>query len=128
MKRFILALLVGGAVFAVVAFAAAGIPNLSAGNLSQGQANVNNCAGEGLVTLGWNTSGANWVGVDSVNVNAPDSCAGAVATVEVFDNVAGYQTNATCTLNGSGNCANAPLAAKTDVALVDWARVTLAGP
>jgi len=128
MKRFMVALLVGGALFAVVAFAAAGIPNLSAGNLSQGQANVNNCAGGNLVALGWNTSGANWVGVDSVNVNAPATCAWAVATVEVFDNDAGYQTNATCPLDGNGDCANALLAKKTDVALVDWARVTLAGP
>ena len=128
MKRFMVALLVGGALFAVVAFAAAGIPNLSAGNLSQGQANVTDCSGGNWVTLRWNTSGANFVAVNSVDVNAPATCALAVATVEVFDNVLGYQTNATCTLDVNGDCAGAPLAAKIDVALVDWARVTLAGP
>ena len=126
MKRLIVALMVGGALFAVVAFAAASL-SLNAGSLSQGQANVTDCAQGHSVDLDWNTGGSNPVLVTSVDVDTSmASCAGATATVEVFDSGAGFEGAGSCTVAANGGC-NADLP-DTDVALVDWARVTLAGP
>jgi hypothetical protein len=125
MKRLIVALMVGGALFAVVAFAAASM-TLNAGSLSQGQASVTDCAGGQTVNLDWYTGGSNPVVVTSVDVDAPAGCYNATATVEIFDNAAGFQGAASCIADGNGDCnANLP---DTDIALVDWARVTLAGP
>lgn len=124
MKRFIVALMAGGALFAVVAFAAASF-TLTAGSLSQGQADVGDCSG-GNASLSWNTGGSNPVLVTSVDVAAGASCADATATVEVFDYGTGFQGAASCVAGGAGNC-NADLP-NMDVALVDWARVTLSGP
>lgn len=126
MKRLIVALAVGGALFAVVGFAAATIPNYSAGNLSQATDAVGNCAGGNLVALDWNTGGSNPVEVTSVDVDAPNACDGATATVEVFDSAAGFEGAGSCTLGASGNC-NIDLPDR-DVDLVDSARLTLAGP
>jgi hypothetical protein len=123
MKRLIVALMVGGALFAVVAFAAASM-TLNAGSLSQsGKVDVTDCAGGNWVSLHWNTGGEDPVLVTSVDVNAPATCDGAGATVEMFGN--SFHGSGSCTL-ASGTCnANVP---DTDVALVDRARVTLTGP
>jgi len=125
MKRIIVALLVGGALFATVAFAAATF-TLNAGSLSQGQDAVGDCAGGGPVNLSWNTGSSNPVVVQTVDVNAPWQCSGATATVELFDNVNGFQSAASCLADANGDC-NAS-GSNTDVGLVDWARVTLSGP
>lgn len=127
MKRIIVALAVGGALFAVVALAAATITNLSAGNLSQGQAAVTDCSGGNLVALKWEITGVNPVKVYAVDVNAPTSCAGATAIVEVIDGGA-VQASAACVLDVNGDCNNADVVPDTDVALVNHARVTLSGP
>ena len=125
MKRIIVALLVGGALFATVAFAAASITDFNAGNLSQGQGDVGNCAE--WASLTYNTVGSNPVRVDSVNVADSADCNGATATVEVFD-------GSFATLTGVGTCSiaagacTADLPGDPDVALVDSARLTLSGP
>jgi hypothetical protein len=126
MKRLIVALMVGGALFAGVAFAAASIPSLSAGGLSQGQANVSDCSGGNWVSLQYDIDGTlNPVQVISVKVTAPATCDGATASVELFDGAAGFEAGGACTL-ASGTC-NADVV-DTDATLVDWARVTLTGP
>jgi hypothetical protein len=126
MKRLIVALMVGGALFAGVAFAAASL-SLNAGNLSQGASGVTDCAQGYTVSLSWEVTGANPVNVYAVDVNAPSMCAGATAVVEVSDG-ATVRAAATCTLDGNGDCDDADVVPDTDVGLVNWAIVTLAGP
>ena len=123
MKRIILALAVGGALFAVVAFAAASM-TLNAGSLSQGWGNVTDCANGETVNLDWNIGGGPSM-VTSVDVNAPNACAGATARVDVYDGIT-YQESASCVANASGDC-TADLA-DISVEAVDMVMVVLAGP
>ena len=129
MKRIIVALAVGSALFGVVAFAAASF-NLNAGSLSQQQANVGDCTGGGTVGLAWNTYGEFPVRVTSVDVDASATatgCVGATATVEVFDDGAVPVDAGSCKIKANYKC-TADFDGDPDVALVDWARVTLSGP
>lgn len=127
MKRIIVALAVGSALFGVVAFAAATL-NLNAGSLSQsGMEPVTDCAQGNTVNLAWVTSGSYPVVVTAVKVDVPyNLCVGATATVEVLDSGGAFVAATSCTLDGYGDC-TAGLAS-TDVDLVDQARVTLSGP
>jgi len=123
MKRIILALAVGSALFGVVAFAAAAM-NLDAGSLSQGWGNVTDCADGETVNLDWNIGGGPSM-VTSVDVDAPDACAGATARVDVYDGIT-YQESASCVADGDGDC-TADLA-DISVEAVDMVMVVLAGP